>query len=132
MGDSAADPGPDRPISVRVRPARRQKSHVSWPAEAGHPRLCWWQLQKSWVAGPSPAMTHGSLFPRVGMTRKLVVYFRLPSVQHHLVFWADRRQVIHHRRRDDGQGIDTRMMTEGEIVLDPPGIAIAVEDVYAD
>jgi len=53
------------------------------------------------------------------MTRKLVVYFRLPSVQHHLVFWADRRQVIHHRRRDDGQGIDTRMMTEGEIVLDP-------------
>jgi hypothetical protein len=61
-----------------------------------------------------------------------VAYFRLPSVQHYLVFWADRRQVIHHRRRDDGQGIDTRMMTEGEIVLDPPGITIAVEDVYAD
>ena len=51
-------------------------SLVSWPAlgssaqgqaPAGRPRLCWWQLQKSWVAGPSPAMTHGSLFPRVGI-----------------------------------------------------------------
>ncbi len=65
------------------------------------------------------------------LTRKLVAYFRLPSVQHYLVFWADRPQVIHHRRRDDGLGIDTRMMTAGEIVLDPPGVAITVEDVYA-
>ncbi len=58
----------------------RSDSLVSWPAHgsgprpargqapAGHPRLCWWQLQKSWVAGPRPAMTHGSLFPRVGIT----------------------------------------------------------------
>jgi hypothetical protein len=32
---------------------------VSWPAKAGHPRLCGWQQEKTWVAGPSPAMTQG-------------------------------------------------------------------------
>jgi Uma2 family endonuclease len=68
------------------------------------------------------------------LTRKLVAYFRLPSVRHYLVFWADRPQVIHHRRRDDGQGddgrIETRMMMDGEVTLDPPGIAITVAEVY--
>ena len=39
--------------------------------------------------------------------------------------------VIHHRRREDGQGIDTRVLTAGDIRLDPPGITITVEEVYA-
>ena len=60
-----------------------------------------------------------------------MAYFRLPSVHHYLVFWADRPQVIHHRRREDGEGIDTRVLTAGDIRLDPPGIAITVEEVYA-
>jgi hypothetical protein len=61
-----------------------------------------------------------------------VAYFRVPSIKHYLVFWADRPQVVHHRHRDDGLGIDTRLITSGEIRLDPPGIAITVEDVYAE
>jgi Uma2 family endonuclease len=65
------------------------------------------------------------------LTRKLVAYFRVPSVRHYLIFWADRPQVIHHRRRDDGDGIETRMLTTGEIRLDPPGLAITVEEIYA-
>ena len=65
------------------------------------------------------------------LTRKLVAYFRVPSLRHYLVFWADRPQVLHHRRQDDGQGIDTRVVTSGEIRLDPPGLTITVEDVYA-
>jgi Uma2 family endonuclease len=64
------------------------------------------------------------------LTRKLVGYFRVPSVRHYLIFWADRPQVIHHRRRDDGEGIDTRVVTAGEIRLDPPGVEITVEEVY--
>ena len=32
-------------------------------------------------------------------TTKLEKYFRLPSVQHYLIVWADRRRVVHHRRR---------------------------------
>ena len=34
------------------------------------------------------------------LIRKLVAYFRLPSVHHYLGFWADRPRVIHHRRRE--------------------------------
>jgi len=37
---------------------------------------------------------------------------------------------VHHRRRDDGLGVETRMLTEGEIRLDPPGITITLAEVY--
>jgi hypothetical protein len=47
------------------------------------------------------------------------------------VFWADRPQVLHHRRQGDGQGIETRVLTSGEITLDPPGLTISMADVYA-
>jgi Uma2 family endonuclease len=66
------------------------------------------------------------------LTRKLVGYFKVPSVRHYLIFWAERPQVIHHRRRDDGASIETRIVTTGEISLDPPGITIALKDVYRD
>ncbi len=58
-------------------------------------------------------------------------YFRLPSVRHYLIVWADRRQIIHHHR-DDTDAITTAMLTGGEIRLDPPGIAIKVEAIYAE
>ncbi|WP_428487990.1 Uma2 family endonuclease [Rhodopila sp.] len=73
----------------------------------------------------SPATRQGDL------TRKLVSYFRVPSIRHYLIFWADRPQVIHHRRRDEDDGIETRVLTAGPIKLDPPGIGITVEEVYA-
>jgi Uma2 family endonuclease len=68
----------------------------------------------------------------IDLTHKLVAYFRVPSVRHYLVFWVDRQQVLHHRRQDDGQGIESRVVTSGEILLDPPGIRIAVADVYVE
>ncbi len=86
------------------------------------------------VAVPDPLVLVEVLSPSTrgdDLTRKLVAYFRLASVQHYLIFWADRPQVIHHRRRSDGEGIETRVMTAGEIRLDPPGVVITVEDVYA-
>ena len=61
---------------------------------------------------------------------KLADYFRVPSIQHYLIVRADRRAVIHHRRRDDG-GVETRFIAEGRIALDPPGLGIAVEAFYA-
>ena len=65
------------------------------------------------------------------LTRKLEAYFCLPSVCHYLIFWADRPRAIHHRRREDGQGIDTRIVAGGAIRLDPPGLTITMEDIYA-
>jgi Uma2 family endonuclease len=73
----------------------------------------------------SPGTRGGDLTP------KLADYFRLPSVQHYLIFWADRPQVIYHRRADAGDRIETRVMTAGELRLDPPGLVITVEEVYA-
>ena len=49
----------------------------------------------------------------------------------YLIFWVDRPQVLHYRRQDDGEGIETRVLTAGAIRLDPPGFAIRIEDVYA-
>jgi hypothetical protein len=68
----------------------------------------------------------------VDLTRKLAADFQVPSIQHYLEVWADRRCVIHHRRRNDGGEIDKRIVTGGEIALDPPGLTIAVADIYAD
>ena len=87
------------------------------------------------IAVPEPMVVVEVLSPKtrsVDLTRKLVAYFQVPSVRHYLVFWADRPQVVHHRRREDGQGVETRMLTEGEIRLDPPGISITVAEVYGD
>jgi hypothetical protein len=36
---------------------------------------------------------------------------------------------VHHRRADGGD-IETVTMTQGELVLSPPGITIRVEDIY--
>jgi Uma2 family endonuclease len=82
---------------------------------------------------PDPVIVVEVLSPSTrggDLTRKLVGYFKLPSVRHYLIFWAERPQVIHHRRRDDGEGIETRVVTSGAITLDPPGITISIEDVY--
>jgi Uma2 family endonuclease len=87
------------------------------------------------VAVPDPLIVVEVLSPSTrgdDLTRKLVAYFRAHTVQHYLVFWPDRPQVLHHRRQEDGQGIETRVVTSGEIRLDPPGITIAVADVYAE
>ena len=46
--------------------------------------------------------------------------------------WStDTRSAIHHARAEDGV-ITTTILTEGALRLDPPGIAIALEAVFAD
>jgi Uma2 family endonuclease len=65
------------------------------------------------------------------LTRRLVDYFRHKTIQHYLIIFADRAQVIHHRRGEDQNRIDTRVVTQGEIRLDPPGITITIEELYA-
>lgn len=95
---------------------------------------CGDSLSGDGVSVPDPLVVVEVLSPstRQGdLTRKMVAYFRVPSVKHYLIFWAERPQVIHHRRRDDNEAIDTRVLTAGEIRLDPPGVSITVEEVYA-
>jgi Uma2 family endonuclease len=52
---------------------------------------------------------------------KLDGYFSLPSVEHYLILDADRRVMIHHKRGHAG-AIETRVLRDGAVRLDPPGI----------
>ena len=62
---------------------------------------------------------------------KLADYFRLASVRHYLVVHSEGRRVIHHRREESGE-IITRVLTEGEVIsFEPPGIGIAIADLFA-
>ena len=54
---------------------------------------------------------------------KLADYFRLPSVRHYLLVRTEDRVVIHHARNDDGT-ILTRIVREGPIRMDPPGLLL--------
>lgn len=85
------------------------------------------------VAASNPVIVVEVLSPStqsVDTGAKLTDYFEVPSIRHYLIVRADRRAVTHHRRRDDG-GIETRLIAEGKIAFDPPGIEIRVEDLYA-
>jgi Uma2 family endonuclease len=61
---------------------------------------------------------------------KLAGYFRVPAVRHYLLVDTRRRGVIHHARA--GDRIETCILDSGPIALDPPGIAVAIEDFYVD
>ncbi len=60
---------------------------------------------------------------------KLAAYFRLPSVAHYLIVSPDARLIFHHAR-GEGETILTRIIREGSVVLDPPGMEIALVDIY--
>jgi Uma2 family endonuclease len=62
---------------------------------------------------------------------KLAGYFGLSSLRHYLVVDADRRAVIHHRRDDSG-AIGVRVLQDGALILDPPGLALAVADLFSN
>jgi Uma2 family endonuclease len=61
---------------------------------------------------------------------KLDGYFSLDSVIHYLILDLDRRVMIHHRRAHAG-AIETRVLREGKVILDPPGFDAQVEAFFA-
>lgn len=60
---------------------------------------------------------------------KLSGYLRLPALRHYLILQTEDRSVIHHHRKEDGE-IVTRILQDGLLALDPPGIAVAVSDLF--
>ncbi|MGH6815973.1 MAG: Uma2 family endonuclease [Hyphomicrobiaceae bacterium] len=57
-------------------------------------------------------------------------YFALPSLQHYLIVDPDRPAVIHHKR-GVGNTIETRIVKEPALRLDPPGIEVDLSEVLA-
>ncbi|MEM9691921.1 MAG: Uma2 family endonuclease [Myxococcota bacterium] len=60
---------------------------------------------------------------------KLEDYFRLESLRHYLLVKTDTRAVIHHGRDEDGR-IATRVLREGTLALDPPGLQLAIDGFF--
>ena len=88
------------------------------------------------IAVPDPVIIVEVLSPssrKSDRGLKLAEYFKLSSLHHYLIVWPDKPQVVHHRRdvMTAGGGIDTSIITSGAIRLDPPGLTITVEDIYA-
>ena len=61
---------------------------------------------------------------------KLDGYFSLPSVAHYLILDADRRVMIWHRR-GGADAIETRVVRDGVIRLDPPGFEAEAAAFFA-
>jgi Uma2 family endonuclease len=94
---------------------------------------CGERLQGSAREVPNPVIIVEVLSPstqRIDMSRKLADYFRLPSVAHYLIVDPTQPSIVHHTR-GTGETILTRVVTEGQIVLDPPGLEISVGEIYA-
>lgn len=94
---------------------------------------CGERLKGTALEVPNPVIVVEVLSPstqHIDMSRKLAGYFRLPSVAHYLIVDPTQPSIVHHAR-GTGETILTRVMTEGQIVLDPPGLEISVEEIYA-
>ena len=62
---------------------------------------------------------------------KLEGYFSLPSLAHYLLIDPERRVLIQHSRAREGV-IETRILREGEVKLDPPGLAFDFGELFGD
>jgi Uma2 family endonuclease len=59
---------------------------------------------------------------------KLEGYFSLPSVTHYLILDPERHVITHHARRGT---IETTIIREGEVRLDPPGLVFQASEAFA-
>src|SRR5262245_45428004 len=66
---------------------------------------------------------------RIDASVKLAGYFKVPSIAHYLIIDPSRPLIVHHSR-GSAATILTRIVTEGTIELDPPGLQLRVADIY--
>jgi Uma2 family endonuclease len=66
---------------------------------------------------------------RMDVAVKLKRYFEVPSVQHYLILDPEGLTITHHKR-GSGDVLEARVLTEGDLHLDPPGLVIEVKDVF--
>ena len=93
---------------------------------------CGTKLPPSAIEVANPVIVVEVLLPstrHIDLSAKLADYFRLPSIAHYLIVDPERPRVLHHTR-SSGETILTRIVTEGSIRLDPPGITLAMTDIY--
>jgi Uma2 family endonuclease len=62
---------------------------------------------------------------------KVEFYGGIASIRHYLVIEQDRRRVLYHHR-GPSRGLEPRILREGEIALDPPGIRLDFDALYRE
>lgn len=81
---------------------------------------------------PNPVIVVEVLSPstaRMDATTKLRGYFEVPSIKHYLIVDPEGQKVTHHTR--GAATIETRVICEGTLTLDPPGLEIPLGDIFA-
>jgi Uma2 family endonuclease len=93
---------------------------------------CGEKLPSSAVEAPNPIIVVEVLSPstrHIDASAKLAGYFRIASVRHYLIVDPDQRLAIHHER-GERDVIATRVVGEGALRLDPPGVEISIGDLF--
>jgi Uma2 family endonuclease len=75
---------------------------------------------------PDPVIVVEVLSPgtrHIDNAAKLPGYFALPSVCHYLIVDIEKRLILHHAR-GEGDLLTTRIVRDGALTLDPPGLAL--------
>jgi Uma2 family endonuclease len=67
---------------------------------------------------------------RRDLTDKLAGYFKVPSVQHYLVLDPEEREIVWYHRAAGGAIEPPSVLRAGTVHLDPPGIELAVAEVF--
>jgi Uma2 family endonuclease len=94
---------------------------------------CGTKLAPNAIEVPNPVIVVEVLSPstrHIDLSIKLADYFRLSSIAHYLIVDPEKPRIVHHARAT-GDAILTRIVSEGTIILDPPGIEFAVAVVYS-
>lgn len=85
------------------------------------------------LLAPAPAIIVEVISPssrKLDQSLKLTDYFRVPSLVHYLIVDLERRYVLHYRRQGE-EPITLRILRDGSIRLDPPGLDLATSDIFA-
>ena len=90
------------------------------------------EIPQTAIEVPNPLIVVEVLSPstrQFDASIKLTGYFKLLSVAHYLIVEPTEPTIVYHSRASDGD-ILTRVIADGIIVLDPPGLELAVADIY--
>lgn len=94
---------------------------------------CGQELPATAIEVPEPVIVVEVLSPttrRLDASLKLASYFRLPSVMHYLIIDPDDAPLVIHHARAAAGIIESRILRDGTLRLDPPGIEVGVAELY--
>ena len=96
---------------------------------------CGEPISRGSLIAPNPVIVVEVISPtstRRDLAVKLTNCFRHPGVRHYLVVVMENRTVIQHSR-SEGDTLRSRIAgMAGRLTFDPPGIAVAVSDLFKD